>query len=397
MASDLPRGWRWSSWGDLIELKYGKALVGAKLDIGPVKVFGTNGPTGVYTESRHADGPGVIVGRKGAYRGVTWSPGPYWVIDTAFYVVPRGGVALNMDWVYRALSLVDINGLDSGSAIPSTRREDVYALSVAVPPLDVQGQIAQVLRSLDDKIDSSKRVSNASESVWLTYATHRLRDATAVPVTDLLTDAALVINDGYRAKNSELATVGIPFVRAGNLTAHGLELEAADRVPLDLAARVGAKRSSAWDTAFTSKGTVGRITLVPPGADFVYSPQVCFWRSADPRRLSPFVLHAWMRSSRFVQQINAVKGQTDMADYVSLRDQRNMVIHLPTEDVAREVHRVAESLARSVVTHQAEARTLRAIRDQLLPKLVTGKIHIPLAEEIAEVGNDAARKKATAA
>jgi type I restriction enzyme S subunit len=136
--------------------------------------------------------------------------------------------------------------------------------------------------------------------------------------------------------------------------------------------------------------------LVPPGADFVYSPQVCFWRSADTHRLSPFVLHAWMRSSRFVQQINAVKGQTDMADYVSLRDQRNMVIHLPDQDTSREIDRLAGPLAQSAVAHHAEVRMLRAIRDELLPKVVRGKIRVPLAEDIAEAGDEAALKEAAA-
>ena len=131
---------------------------------------------------------------------------------------------------------------------------------------------------------------------------------------------------------------------------------------------------------------VGRITLVGPDADtFVYSPQVCFWRSLDAERLSPFVLHAWMRSPRFIAQIDAVKGQTDMADYVSIRDQRAMHFDLPEPEVQSEVAWFAEPLARAASAARKEARTLTAIRDALLPKLVLGQIRVPLSNDVDEL------------
>ena len=36
-------------------------------------------------------------------------------------------------------------------------------------------------------------------------------------VSDLTAESVLVIDDGYRAKNEELASAGLPFVRAGNI------------------------------------------------------------------------------------------------------------------------------------------------------------------------------------
>jgi type I restriction enzyme S subunit len=256
---------------------------------------------------------------------------------------------------------------------------------IALPPVREQRAIVEVLGVLDDKIASNRRLADAADAAWLAHAAHRLRDASTIPVEELLVDDVLVINDGYRAKNSELIDEGLAFVRAGNLTEDGLDLSGADRVPDELAARVGTKRSVPWDTAFTSKGTVGRITLVGPDADtFVYSPQVCFWRSTDPQRLSPFVLHAWMRSAQFTAQIDAVKGQTDMADYVSLRDQRAMRLNLPDPSVQLEVTGFAEPLARQAGAVRKEARTLAAIRDALLPKLVSGMIRVPPSTDADE-------------
>ena len=265
------------------------------------------------------------------------------------------------------------------------RTERLQDFPIPLPGLDEQRAIAAVLAALDDKIESNRRLADAADATWLRYGVDHLRGARQVSVQDLLDDELLMINDGYRAKNSELAEQGIAFVRAGNLTDAGLDLTGADRVPNELAARVGTKRSLSWDTAFTSKGTVGRITLVAPDADpFIYSPQVCFWRTLDHERLSPFVLHAWMRSPRFTAQINAVKGQTDMADYVSLRDQRAMQFALSDPSIQREVSQFAEPLARLAASERLEARTLTTIRDALLPKLVSGEIRVPLSEDLGE-------------
>ena len=266
------------------------------------------------------------------------------------------------------------------------RTELLKDFTIPLPPWKDQRAIASVLGALDDKIENNRRTADAAEAVWLTAVSRALADAPRVQVADLIAAGTLVVNDGYRAKNSELAVAGIPFVRAGNLTADGLALDDADLVPPDVVIRAGFKIAHPWDTAFTSKGTVGRITLVDPQPEpFVYSPQVCFWRSTRPEALSPLVLHAWMRSARFIAQVNAVKGQTDMADYVSLRDQRAMVINVPHVAAQRQAHDAAEPLARLAWGLRRESRTLAAIRDALLPKLVSGQIRVAVSDDPEEM------------
>ncbi len=61
--------WRERRWGDLATLEYGRALRGHEANTGQFRVFGTNGPIGWHDEALCSH-PGVIIGRKGAYRGV---------------------------------------------------------------------------------------------------------------------------------------------------------------------------------------------------------------------------------------------------------------------------------------------------------------------------------------
>lgn len=152
--------WRKCRWGDLVSLEYGKGLRGYENSDGPYLVFGTNGPIGKHSVPL-CNHPGVIIGRKGAYRGVHYSNRPFFVIDTAFYLEPKENIDLK--WAYYELLTNDINSMDSGSAIPSTSRDAFYSLPVTVPPPQVQHSIAHVLGSLDDKIELNRQLNKTLE------------------------------------------------------------------------------------------------------------------------------------------------------------------------------------------------------------------------------------------
>ena len=160
--STVESDWETTTWGELATLEYGKSLRGYESSEGPYRVFGTNGPIGWHDEMLCAH-PSVIIGRKGAYRGVHYSATPFFVIDTAFYLKPK--VEMDTRWAYYELLTQDINGLDSGSAIPSTSRKDFYGLPVQVPPLPKQRAIAHILSTLDDKIELNRRMNETLEEM----------------------------------------------------------------------------------------------------------------------------------------------------------------------------------------------------------------------------------------
>jgi len=136
-------------WGEIFELKYGKSLKNYNNDNGEYIVFGTNGAIGT-TNNYLYDKESLIIGRKGAYRGVHYSNTPFFVIDTAYYTIPKTQ-DINIKFAYYQLKGIDINSLDSGTAIPSTTKDDFYFLPALIPSLTEQKNIASILSSLDSK------------------------------------------------------------------------------------------------------------------------------------------------------------------------------------------------------------------------------------------------------
>jgi len=156
--------WESKRWGDVATLEYGKALRDYKERTSGVPVFGTNGRIG-YTDKALSNSSGVIVGRKGAYRGIHYSSEPFSVIDTAYYLRPITQDVIDVKWAYYELLTKDINSMDSGSAIPSTSRNDFYALPVSLPSLPEQRAIAATLSALDDKIELNNRINKTLEEM----------------------------------------------------------------------------------------------------------------------------------------------------------------------------------------------------------------------------------------
>jgi len=122
----IPQGWCVMRLGKAVEFVYGKALKADARRDGSVTVFGSGGAIGRHDEAL-AEGPGIIVGRKGNVGSVYWSDGPFFAIDTTYWVRSR----LPLTYCYYALREMDF--LDSHAAVPGLSREQAYSLLLLVP------------------------------------------------------------------------------------------------------------------------------------------------------------------------------------------------------------------------------------------------------------------------
>lgn len=194
-----------------------------------------------------------------------------------------------------------------------------------------------------------------------------IRERSILSVTELLEKQMLFIGDGYRAKNSEFDIAGIPFARIGNISDNGeIDLSKADLLPEQALHKVGNKISQPGDIVFTSKGSVGRFIFVKADMpQFVYSPQLSFWRVMNDKLMVPRFLIYWMQGSEFQEQIHGLKSQTDMADYVSLSDQRRMMIMLPPFPIQQRIAEILGRLDDKIEVNRRINRTLEAMGQAL--------------------------------
>src|SRR5439155_2698453 len=105
-----------------------------------------------------------------------------------------------------------------------------------------------VIRAKITNPDVEKHIREYGQ-VFYKRNTSRLIKWTRYSVADLIASKQLVIGDGYRAKNEELSSTGLPFARAGNID-DGFHFSDADHFPEMNLSRVGNKVSQPNDVVF---------------------------------------------------------------------------------------------------------------------------------------------------
>jgi type I restriction enzyme S subunit len=126
----VPQGWEVKRLGDVIDLKYGKALKADQREDGPFPVYGSSGVVGAHSAFLVA-GPGIIVGRKGNVGSVHWSERSFYPIDTVFYV----NTDLPLPFSFHLLKRQRF--LNSDAAVPGLSRSQALALEVVLPNADL--------------------------------------------------------------------------------------------------------------------------------------------------------------------------------------------------------------------------------------------------------------------
>jgi type I restriction enzyme S subunit len=154
--------------GDLVALQRGHDLTDSQRKKGSVPVIGSAGPNGFHEIAR-AKGPGVTIGRSGGSIGkVTFVPQDYWPHNTCIYVTDFNGN--DPRFVAYLLSTIDLAQLNSGAAQPSLNRNFVYGVRVAFPEPKEQRRIADMLAAYDDSIeDNRQRMALLEQAARLLY------------------------------------------------------------------------------------------------------------------------------------------------------------------------------------------------------------------------------------
>lgn len=377
--------WTQTTWGQLASLEYGKAIRGYQDVVAPFPVYGTNGPVGWHTEPL-CDRPGVIIGRKGAYRGVHYSRKPFFVIDTAFYLKPK--VTLDARWAYYQLLTANINGMDSGSAIPSTSRDEFYKLPVTLPPIGEQVRIADSLMLLDNRIDLLRQTNATLESIAQALFKSWFIDF----------DPVRAKAEGREAEGMDAATAALfPAEFEDSMLGpipsgwrHGVveELFVLQR-GFDLPAT---QRTDGAYTVFAASGPHGthaEAMAQGPGVvtgrsgviGKVFFAHDDYWPLNTALWVKEFKRATPAYAFQLLQTMDLMRLNAGSA-VPSLN--RNHVhaqpAVIPPESLVSAFTDMAMALLQRIRANDEHGNQLRALRDTLLPRLISGKLRLPEAQ-----------------
>lgn len=145
---------------EILEIEYGRGLPeDMRSNSGDTTVFGSPGPVGQHDAALFSE-PGVVVGRKGTAGSASLSMGPSYPIDTTYFVRPKPGVDLSVEFLYLAIDHHKFAG--GGSGVPSLSRSRLVRYQIPIPPRDVQERLVQTVfnqegSNREDAFDVNRR------------------------------------------------------------------------------------------------------------------------------------------------------------------------------------------------------------------------------------------------
>jgi len=398
----VTESWRQSTWGDEISLEYGKAIRGYQNAVAPYRVFGSNGPIG-WTESALASGPGVILGRKGAYRGVQFSRDPFFVIDTAYYVKPK--TELDMRWLYYAIIHHKLGEIDDGSPIPSTTRAAVYVRDVDVPTFPEQRAIAATLGALDDKIELNRRMNETLEAMaravfrdwFVDFGPTRAKMAGTAPY--LSPDLWALFPDSLddAGKPEEWAERPLDEI-ADFLNGLALQKFPGENEPDSLPViKIAELRNGITEKSNRASRKVPSKYVVQDG-DFLFSWSgsllAKFWTGGEGAlnqhlfkvtsgHYPGWFFSEWVQHHLEEFQIIAASKATTMG-HIQRGHLKAAKTTCPPDHVIEQMGKLMVPLIARIVNNELESRTLAQTRDLLLPRLMSGELRVAGAERAVE-------------
>jgi type I restriction enzyme S subunit len=212
-------------------------------------------------------------------------------------------------------------------------------------------------------------------------------------VIELQREGHILVEDGnhgaYRPRPDEFGVGEWAFVRAADMDNGRILFESAERINHTARERITKGVGAGGDVILSHKGTVGKLALTPLDSPlYVCSPQTTFWRCLNPNRLDRCYLYYFMLSDDFQEQLNARKGETDMAPYVSLTAQRELKVTIPPIDIQRAIARTLSALDDKIELNRRMNHTLESMAQALFKSWFVDFEFKDETPEFVETGDD---------
>lgn len=385
MSGDVPEGWSSAALGDVIRLEYGRALSASAREPGQIPVYGSNGVCGQHSAALIEE-RGIVVGRKGTAGSVTVTEGPFWPIDTTYFVVPR--VEADFDWLAATLEHARLSELNEATGVPGLNRDKAYLQPILLPPLDEQRRIAEVLRSMDKAVAALGASLEAAASVRQSTLDEVMRRE-ASSVEHLPLEAVAEVRTGL-AKNAGRhgQKVSLPYLRVANVQDGWIDLSEVKTVDVDPAA-VSRYSLEPGDVLLTEGGDFDKL-----GRGGVWTGEIepCLHQNhvfavrPDRTRLSSTFLalltQSYLGRAYF---LSCAKRTTNLA---SINSSQLKKLPVPVLSLSRQDEIASEigSLDRFIAIEKERSVALCRLRKALSHDLLSGRVRVPDLAQSASTG-----------
>ncbi len=301
----------------------------------------------------------------------------------------------------------------TGTTVVGIKQSELRKLSIPIPPIKIQQEIAHILRVIDDRITTLQETNNTLEAIaqalfksWFVdfdpvraksegKLPEGIDEATAALFPDAFeeTEFGMVpkgwqfstisslaaFQNGHAFKGSDWVEQGHPVIKIGNVKPLLIDFDGCSYVSPETVLGLDRFKLGRGDLLVGMTGYVGETGLVTHTEVASYLNQRVGRISTNKGLDDLGFVFAAVRQTEFKAYAESQSHGSAQAN-VSGADLMKFPVVIPPAQVLDKFNQVVGKLIEKILANFEEAKTLTNLRDTLLPRLISGQLRIADAE-----------------
>ena len=261
----------------------------------------------------------------------------------------------------------------TGAAQQNLGTRQIASMAIDLPSLETQKKIANILGTIDEKIELNRRMNETLEQMGQALFRHYFIDNPEADEWESGIVADLVnVYSGYAFKRTEFDPDGeFGLVTIKNVQDGSFLSECSDYLSIVPEKTPDYAYLQTGDVLLSLTGNVGRVCIAY-GENLLLNQRVAKLAGSSGRNSFAYFM---FRQEEFKQKLISMSRGTAQLN-LSPIETKNIKMKLPPADVLEDFYGAAEPLFGAITENYQQAQTLTALRDTILPRLISGKVKV---------------------
>lgn len=354
--------WKECKLGDVLNFGNGKTR---PISDGLFPVYGGNGILGYCDKSNYKDEL-IIIGRVGAYCGsVYYENKPIWISDNALSAKPKENNITK--FLFYFLKNLNLNQFAGGSSHPLITQTLLNSIDIEICcKINEQKSIASILSSLDDKIDllhhQNKTLESMAETIFRQWFFEESEEDWKTGKLPDEFEYLMGVSPPGESYN-EIGE-GVPMYQ-GNA-------DFGFRFPEKRVFTNNPKKfAEKFDTLISVRAPVGDQNMA--------NEKCCIGRGVATFRYKnnrEYYTYVYFKLKFLMEEIKQFNDNGTVFGAITKNDFEKMEIIIPPLNLIEKYQIEVKPIDDKVISNCFQIKTLEKMRDNLLPKLMSGEIRV---------------------
>ena len=305
------------------------------------------------------------------------------------YVVSQSGMKLTLDnsladpffLLYFFKSTLGQNQLllnEAQVGVPSISSplQSLKSVEVLLPPLPEQKSIAEVLSSLDDKIDllhrNNKTLEELAETLFRQWFVEEADDSWEVDILDNLFEIGIGRTPPRKEQQwFSTDSKDVKWVSIKDMGSEGVYLDTtSEYLTEDAIMKFHIPVIPPNTVILSFKMTIGRLAITTER--MLSNEAIAHFKLKPNTNLFPEFLYLYLKTYRWEQ----LGSTSSIVESINSQMIKEMVLIIPSSDKLKMFKLVIKPYFEKIRNNQSQLKILETLRDTLLPKLMSGTVKV---------------------